>query len=495
MNLRRSFLMSGIDRYLTLAVNLGVMAALARLLTPDEVGAFVVGAAVVMVAEALRDFGASSYLVQAQDVSCESVRTTFTVMAGMAVVVTILLNVGAEPLAVYYADTRIASVIRIASMTVILNAVAAPALALWRRDLAFGTLAVINLCGVVGNAVASLLLAAFGWGYLSLALGTLSGSAASAAAATLHRPRPWIYRPYLHELRSILTFGGVASATAIMNIAYQMLPQLCLGGLAGLEAAGLYNRAMTLSQLPERAVVSAFQPVLLPAFAGTARSGGDLTGAYLHGLALFSAIQWPVLFCLAILAEPVVEVVLGAQWGEVASLLRIMALGGLALFPAYLTYPMLLALGRVRDTLTASLISLPPSALLVVGAAPFGPRGVALSLSVTGLLQAWVAVALIRRRAPFRWADLLAALRKSAVVALCAAAVPAGLATWTATGIGIGGLCLALAGGAAGWVAGLFLSGHPLWTEVRLAGSQVIPLACGWLKGAGLGLSAGARGD
>jgi len=62
--LHRPLLFAALDKYVGLAINLATAAIVARLLTPDEIGVFVVGAAVVMLAESLREFGTGSYIVQ-----------------------------------------------------------------------------------------------------------------------------------------------------------------------------------------------------------------------------------------------------------------------------------------------------------------------------------------------------------------------------------------------------------------------------------------------
>jgi O-antigen/teichoic acid export membrane protein len=65
-------------------------------------------------------------------------------------------------------------------------------------------------------------------------------------------------------------------------------------------------------------------------------------------------VQWPFLICLALLADPAVRLLLGARWSDTAPLVRIIALAWLAMTPAFLTYPVLVAAGRIKDTLTAS---------------------------------------------------------------------------------------------------------------------------------------------
>ncbi|NIX75697.1 oligosaccharide flippase family protein [Microvirga terricola] len=464
--LHRSFMFSGIEKYLTLLISLLTTAIIARLLTPDEIGVFVVGSATVMMAEVLRDFGTSVYLVQEREISSEGVRTTFTIMLLVSIFIAAALQLLAAPLAAFYTEPRLDPVIRIASISVALGAFASPPMALLRRDLAFGSVALVNLAGVITNSLVALLMIALGWGYLSLAIAAMASSVAIAIAAVVHRPGLWIFRPCLLHGRKILAFGGYASATAVLNVAFQVLPQMYLGRLIGFDAVGIYSRAVTLYQLPERAIVNAFQPVVLPALAAEARAGRDLKKAYLHGLSLLTAVQWPALLCLAVLADPVVQVLLGAQWGEAAPLLKIMALASILLFPAPLTYPMLIALGRVQDGLTASLVSLPISAALIIGAAPFGLKAIAATMFLSAPLQVYVAIFLIRRQMPLRWIEISSAIYKSAYVAVCTA-IPAGIClTLSGDARPVATLALAASGAGAGWIGGLALTRHPLAAEM-----------------------------
>src|SRR5690606_27961034 len=109
----------------------------------------------------------------------------------------------------------------------------------------------------------------------------------------------------------------------------------------GFDAAGVYSSASRLCQLPERWMFGALQPVVLPALSARARAGDDLKEPYLGALGLITAVQWPFLVCLALLADPLVDLLLGTQWAGVAPLVRIIAVAWLSMFPAMLTYPLL----------------------------------------------------------------------------------------------------------------------------------------------------------
>jgi O-antigen/teichoic acid export membrane protein len=246
------------------------------------------------------------------------------------------------------------------------------------------------------------------------------------------------------------------------------LPRLAFGKILGFDAVGLYARAITVCQLPDRVVVSALQPVILPAFAAQAREGGSLKESYLHGLSLMSAVQWPALIMLSLLAEPVVHVLLGPQWGQVPPLVRIMALANMALAPAVLTFPVLVSAGRINDALWASLISLPPSFLIAIGAAFISLDAVAMSLLIIAPLQMCVAYFFIKRAINVTWSDLLSAAQNSALLAIGTALGPIVVVLTSPTGFDLGWLqtTAALLGGAAGWMVALSAIEHPVKQEI-----------------------------
>jgi O-antigen/teichoic acid export membrane protein len=98
-----------------------------------------------------------------------------------------------------------------------------------------------------------------------MAYGGVAGAIMTTVACLYVRPWFWVYRPSFAGSRSMLSFGGFSSVTALMNVGYQRLPRLALGRLIGFDAVGQYNRAATLCQIPERAVVGAVSAVALPA--------------------------------------------------------------------------------------------------------------------------------------------------------------------------------------------------------------------------------------
>jgi O-antigen/teichoic acid export membrane protein len=441
----------------------------ARLLTPEEVGIFMVGSSVVLMTEIFRDFGVSIYIIQSQDIDRERIRTAFTI----TFIISALLGCGLcavrVPIATFYDEPRLAIVLAVASLSFFVAPFSSPILSLLKREMAFGRISVINICATVVNLASFCVLALLGFGFMSLAWSSLASALSISVIALILRPDFWIFRPLLQNWRDVLTFGGYSSATLVINNISQSLPQLILGRFSSFDVVGFYSRATALCQLPERFIISALQPVVLPAFAAQVREGRSISETYLHAISLTTAVQWPTLLCVAFLADPIVQLVLGSQWAAVAPLVRIMAVAMLTMFPAFLTYPVLVAVGRVKDTLTASLISLPPSMLLVAWAATHSVQAVAATMLITGPFQVYVALCFIRRYVPFRWAEMGAATWRSALVALASASAP--IATVALSGgfdVTLPAMFVASVAALLGWLFGLALTEHPLLAEMRI---------------------------
>lgn len=466
---RRSLAFSFADKYGSYALSLAGTIVLSRLLTPKDFGLFAVGSAVVMLIDVFRDFGVGNYLVQEKEISDGHVMSAFTVTLCLSLLCALGLLLGAEAIAAVYDEPDLRRLMPLFAVNFLLLPFSMPSMSLLRRDIVFDAIAGINLIAAVVNLIVVVVLALAGYGFMSLGWAALASAITRTIAACTMRPCFWAFRLSLLEWRKLVGFGAYSTGTALINVVHDYLPQLIIGRSLGFAAVGLFGRASTLCQLPDRLVVSALSPVVLPALSEQARRGVDLKPAYLLALSHMAALQWPILLWLALLAEPVVLFMLGDQWLEVAPLVRVMALASLAMFPAFMTYPILVALGRIRDTLSMSLISLPPSIFLILAAVPFGLKTVAATQLINAPLQVFVAVSFIRRRINLTWAEVAGAVRSSSVIALCSAAIPAGFVVVQggfSFGMPFTEVALASLGAAAGWIVGLALVRHPLLGEL-----------------------------
>jgi O-antigen/teichoic acid export membrane protein len=468
MSLRRGIVASFADKYVSQIVQLATLAVMSRLLTPAEIGLYLVANTVILLAENFRWFGVGIYIVQIPVLRRECLRAAFTINLMMSLGIGLAIFLSAGPIARFYHQDELAHLLRVSALAFCAVPFSSPIIPLLQRELAFVTLAWLNVASALVGGLVTIGLGFAGFGPVSYVWGYVAAGVCLTLAAVAMRPDFGVFVPSLHEAGKILSFGGVSTAVTVVNMASEMLPRLAFGKLVGFDAAGLYGRALTLCQIPDRAVLSALQPVVMPAMAAHARDGGDLRQVYTRGLSLVTAVQWPVLILLALLADPVVRVLLGAQWDAAAPLLRLMAVASMALAPAFMTFPILVTMGRLRDTLWSSLISLPLSMLITIGAATYSVTAVAASLLITAPFQMAVALYFVRRAIALDLGGLVRAAEGSVRLTAAAAVVPVVIILLSPRGFDLSLVetALALVGAAAGWLAALYAGRHPLRDEV-----------------------------
>lgn len=467
--IRRSFAMAFLDKSAGVVITLITMAIVSRILTPSEIGLFMVASTVVILIEAFRDFGVGAFIVQQNTLSPQMLRTAATIIALMSVALGLTITAAAGLLARYYNDPDLAALIRIAAISFVVAPISNPLLALLRRAMAFDRVAAISITAALSNAVTTVTLALAGHGAYSLIWGSVVGAMVTTVGAVLCQPTLWIFRPSLQHWRQVVPFGAWSTVVTLLGMLFDAFPRLILGRVLGFGAVGLFARSLSITQLPDRLLLSAVQPVLLPAMAGHARTG-DVRAPFLTGLSYVSGLQWPALAMIALLADPIVRLLLGSQWIEIVPLVRIVALMSFCLFPAYICFPVLVALGHVRDMALAMVIALPPCFAIMLLASRYGLQVMAYSLLLTGLIQAGTILRFVQRRVGFTRHDLTGVIRKSGTLCVVTVAMPLALVAATDSWVRMGPVVLGLSIGlaAAGWIAGLWLVDHPIRSEVSV---------------------------
>jgi O-antigen/teichoic acid export membrane protein len=476
--LRPALLLATADRYFSLIASFISLAAVSRLLTPHEIGLAVIGMAICGFWFRLREFTTASFLILREDVTQEDIRAAFTVSILLSALLCAILFAAAGFLAHAYQQEELALLLRVLALACFVEVIPGPVLAMFQRELAFGKVALINMSNAAVGTAATIAFALLGQGYLSAAFGWLAGVTTSAVLAILLWRDFSVFRPIVRNWRGAISFGAYSGINLFLAGIYETLPCILIGKLISIGAAADYTRSLNIVQLPDKLFLAGVVAVALPAFVNHARQGNDMKRAYVHASIHITALQWPALILISILAYPAVSILLGAQWRNVVPLVQIMALGSVLSFSAALNYPVLVSLGCMREVLVRSFIVWPISALIVSAAASFGLTAAAFGYGIAIGFQSLISTYFIRRHIPLGWLEFARALRGSFIVTF-----------WTAAGalsaLGLYGFRFDLSiaqgvavgfAGVGGWLLGLRLTQHPLLTEILAALRALRPL-------------------
>lgn len=467
-SVRRAVVAVYFEKYATLILNFATLYVSSRLLTPNDIGAVFLGASLVALAEGLRDFGVTNYIVNAENLSKQEIRTSFTLMLAVAIVLTTAFFATAGLYADFAHEPRLENFVRTMAFGYLFSSIGSPIVALLRRDLKFWDIAAINLGSALVGNITTTGLVMMGVGYMSFAWGSLSYPLSTFVFAIFMRPDLSIFRIEFTKWREILAFGGFNTATGLLTALGGVIPTFMLGRASGSADVGLYSRGQQVTEMPSRLVISAISAVALPGFAAHARTGRPLKDPYLKAAASLTAFHWPGLAMVILFAYPLVRTMLGPQWDTTIPLVQVMAAATMLYFPVPLMFPALVAAGGIRDTAKAWMISLPITSLIMILAAQHGPLVLALSIFATTPIQVGVGLWFLMRRLTLSVGEYLRALMPSAAVTLASTIGPLIVIGLNGFDMNISVLQAVLGGGLGGifWFLAMGWTRHPFAAEL-----------------------------
>jgi O-antigen/teichoic acid export membrane protein len=479
-SIHRSIFFSAVERYGSLLLFLFSTAALSRLLTPAEFGIYaVINAVVVIITASFQEFGGANYLIQKKMLSEQNIRTAFTLTFCISIAIGVALFICSDALVWFFRQDGLKAGIAVSTLNFVLTPFSVVVSALFRRDMEFGKLAICSLAANVVSIAVCLALAVLHYSFMAPIWGAVAGNIILTLLLIAFCKNRKIFRPSLSEYPDVVRFGLYSAGVSIINVFYNLAPQIFLARILDFAAVGLYSRAVGITQVFDKLVGQVLGPVIMPALFAQTKVGGDLKRIYLDAIALLTAVHWPFLTFLAIMAQPIISIWLGSNWLEIVLLVRMMCVGYLSLFVACLTYPVLVAVGSVRDALISSLISLPPSLLVIFIASFLGVEAVAASAMLTLPFQAAVAIYFISRHLEISLLDLFRATFKSGIVTLfssagavvCAAMVQYGL-MHPILGLGLGCVSAATC-----WLLSMVVMEHPFLPRLQLAATGLFDMS------------------
>lgn len=488
-SIRGSIALSAIGKYLNIAVQFVSTLVIARLLTPEDIGIFAIGLAVVSFAHAIRNFGTANYLIQAHSIGPELVKSAFTLTLVIGWSAALIMILAGPSVASFYGEAGIRQILWILAANFVLLPFGSISVALLRREMRFGSLLVVEVCSSVVHASVAIGLALLGFRYLSLGYAAVAGTLVTIGLSLCFRPKGLRFGISTVYIRRQTTFGLSVTAATVLEEIFAYIPILASGRLLGMSASGLVSRATGYVDLVRHLVLGAVQPVFLPFLAQQKRDGRSLAEHCVMGTTLITGLMWPILVVLTVLAEPTIELLYGHQWGGAVGPARIIAVAAAISFIAVLVRPTFMATGNAHGYLVATGVGVGIGApVIILMTAHFGLTGVAIGMVAATAVKTSVAMVAVKPVAGLLLSRLGGGLVKSAMVAASTALGPVlvvrfveGPTTHVAVAVAAGGLAAL-----PGFLAGVVVTRHPLSGELRRLSTHAANRLNRAFSGAGL---------
>lgn len=405
MSFRSALLFSFGTRYVAMGFQLLATIILARLLSPVEIGIYSVGAAVIMIAHTLRDFGTSTYVIQEQDLTQARLRTAFTLSVVVAWTLAAILWISSGPLARFYRESGVGTVLEVLAINFALIPFGSITMALIRRDMNFRAIMFITVASTMVHSGSSVLFAALGYGFISLAWSSVCGSLVTVIGGLLVCREAFLLKPSLSEHNRVLAFSMHSSIASIAAEAGHAAPDIVLGRMVGMEGTGLFSRAMGYVQLFERLLQDVIRSVMLPYLSQEVRADGDVRGKINQALENIVSISWFIIALTAVLAEPMIAMLYGALWRSAIPIAQILCIAMAVRCVAPTLASALVAKGHITLLMRVTMYSTAAKIICLVAASPFGLSYAALGFTFAETIGVLFLIKLTTRTKLFSWVD------------------------------------------------------------------------------------------
>ncbi len=301
---------------------------LARLLGPEAYG--LVGMVTVLsgFAGIFVDFGFAASVIYYQVKSDLQLSSVFWFNVMIGVFIYSLFFLLAPWIAHFYDEPQLEDLTRVICLGILISSFSSLQGTLLSKEINFKKKVLIQWCSTIIGYSLGFYLAFCGFGVWSIVFMTLSNSIVNTIILwSTSKWKPSFQFSYA-ELKPLTKYSVHIGSTSIFSYLTRNLDNFIVAKFIGGTALGLYSNAYRLMMLPITNISGIFNNVL---FSGFSKMGNDkekMAAVYLKTISLISFITFPLMVMIFSVAEELVLVFYGEEWGGAIPLIRILSLLG-----------------------------------------------------------------------------------------------------------------------------------------------------------------------
>lgn len=404
-------------RFLIRSLGLISTVILARLLTPEDYGLIALALVLAAAIELFSSFDFEVWLIRHADPGREHFDTVWTLSVLRGCITALLLWVVAEPMAGFYDDARLADIVRFIAVGLCLSSFTNVGVLSFHRDLKFGKDVLFNATVKTGSFIVTVSLGFIWRNYWALAAGIFASHLLRLVVSYGMHP----YRPRLSlgRWRDAYYFSKWLLLGNFLSFLRMRSDTFVLGKVAGNEVLGLYNVAKEIADLAASEIVVPIRRVMVPGYAKLQGDSVELQRAFINGFGVIMLVGVPCAVGLAVVADPLIRVLLGSKWVHAIPIMQVLGLNGVAVIGLANQWPALIALGRPE--LASMLLGLCVAVLLpslYIASSLYGAVGAALTLGSVNVLLVFLGLVTIRRLMQFSWLELWRSVWRTLIATL-----------------------------------------------------------------------------
>jgi len=336
----------GIEIYGQQGIHFVIQIILARLLLPEQYGLIAMLAIFIALAHAFINSGFAQALVQKKNITLTDESSVFYFNIIISIITTSILWFIAPKIAAFYKQPLLTPLTRVLSLNLIIDALSQIQKTILTRKIDFKSQLKVGVSASLLSGVFGIIMAYRGFGVWALVGQQVSRSLMQTTIFWLVSDWRPAFIISFNSLKGMFSFGSKLLFSGFLNTFFNNIYLVVIGRLFTPEALGFYTRAKSIQQFPVSNLTTIISSVTFPVFARIQDQRNKVKIGAQQSLMILIMIIAPCMLGLAIVARPLVSLVLTDKWLPCVPFIQLLCVVGI-IWPLHvINLNVLMALGR-----------------------------------------------------------------------------------------------------------------------------------------------------
>lgn len=349
---------------------------LARILSPSDYGLIGMLAIFIALSNVFIESGFAKALIQNQDCNDIDYSTAFVTNVIISIVIYILLYIAAPYIASFYNEPTLMKITRVLSINFVLGAFNIVHRAKLMAKVDFRSLAIINFGGTLVGGSIGITMAYMNYGVWALVFQTITSTLAMMFLFPFFTKWTPSLKFATDSFNRLYNFGSKLLVAGVMATIVDNITTILIGRFYKSGTLGYYTRATQYSDLAAYTINDVFNTVTFPVLSSLQNDKDRLVKVYSRTLFYTTFFTFPFLVLFALLAEPIVIIMLTDKWLPCVPLLQVLCIARMFTPISSVNMNLLNAVGRSDLFMKLDLYKIPFILLATILAIPFGVEAI-----------------------------------------------------------------------------------------------------------------------
>lgn len=386
--------LNAVANWTTLIGSFVSMIVIARILTPEDYGVFIMALLSVSLPEVIASGTLGDSLVQRKELRSGHVNSVFLQSMLIAIVSWLALILLAPLIAKGFQNPAVVPVLIVTGAVLPIGAMMSVPSSLLQRDLRYKEITTIDVLGTITAGVVGILLALWWrneWALVGMELSRRIVRLIGFLAFAKWIPKAQSTWP---DFRELFRFNFANGTSKLLQAFDQMLPKTLIGVTLGSHAVGVFNLPERLFAQAHSALIAPFAAVAMPVASAMQDSRPTLHRAMESAIRMAALLAYPTFAGGFVIAPYAFPIILGEKWIPSIPIFQIYMVIGLRAPITAIILGVFRGVGRPDVVVWITLTSIIATTILLAGTYQYGIVAIALALLakqvITFVLSTWL---------------------------------------------------------------------------------------------------------